>query len=321
MRFSAVRAACAFLIAPAVAAAETFSFAHVYEPDSIYHRWAEWAADEIAERTHGRHEVEVFPAGSLGDENEIFEGLSLGTVDMTLSGSFYASNLHGPMAISSAPFMFRDFDHWLAYRDSDVFDDIAAGYEEASGHRVLGLMYYGARHLTANRRIEAPEDMEGMKLRVPNARMYLLFPRSVGANPAPIDFAEVYLALAQGVVDGQENPLPTILAKKFYEVQSHIMLTGHLMDSLIVQISGQVWDSLSEEDRAVFGAVFEEMAEGVTQDVRRAEDELAGRFESEFGVEVVEVDREPFRAAMQPLLEGEDLPWTTEHLEAVEAIR
>ncbi|GAB5377997.1 MAG: sialic acid TRAP transporter substrate-binding protein SiaP [Acuticoccus sp.] len=318
---SIVAAVVAATVSSAAMAQETLRFGHVYETDSIYHQAAEWAAAEIAERTDGRYEVEVYPASSLGNENDLFQGLSLGAVDLAFTGSFYASGISGPMAISSAPFMFRDYDHWTAYRDSDVFAGIAEAFENKSGHAVLGLTYYGARHLTADREITSPADMKGMKLRVPNAPMYLLFPRSVGANPTPIAFAEVYLALQQGVVEGQENPLPTILAKKFYEVQSHIMLTGHLMDSLVTVAAGNRWSQLSAEDKAIFEEVFGEAAEKASADVRDAEAALAERFESEFGTTVVEVDREPFRAAMAPLLEGDDMPWTAEQVEAVQAIK
>ena len=105
--------------------------------------------------------------------------------------------------------------------------------------------------VTANKEIKKPEDMKGMKLRVPPAPLFLMFTKSVGANATPIAFAEVYLALQQGTVDGQENPLPTIMAKKFYEVQSHIMLTGHITESLLMIVGSHVWAKLTrrrEED-------------------------------------------------------------------------
>lgn len=316
------RGAAATLLAalPTICGAETFRFAHVYEVDSIYHEWALWAAEQIAERTEGRHAVEVFPASSLGKENELPEALAMGAIDMAYNGSLTIGDFHGPMAISSAPFMFRDLDHWRAYRESPLFAEIASGFEEATGHEVLGLAYYGARHATANQALPTPSSMEGIKMRVPNARVYLLFPESVGANATPIDFSEVYLALQQGVVDAQENPLPTILAKRFYEVQSHIMLTGHLMDSIVTIMAGPAWEGLSEEDRANFAEVYAEAAEGITDAVEEAEARLAQEFETEHGLTVIEVDRAPFREAMMPLLTGEDLPWTPELVERVNAI-
>ena len=141
--------------------------------------------------------------------------------------------------------MLRDFDHFMAYRASPLFRDIAKGYEDKTKHKVITLTYYGQRMVTANKAINKPEDMKGMKLRVPPAPLFLMFTKSVGANATPIAFAEVYLALQQGTVDGQENPLPTIMAKKFYEVQSHIILTGHITESLLTIVGSHVWPKLS----------------------------------------------------------------------------
>ena len=106
--------------------------------------------------------------------------------------------------------------------------------------------------VTANKEIKKPEDMKGMKLRVPPAPLYLMLAKSVGANATPIAFAEVYLALQQGTVDGQENPLPTIMAKKFYEVQSHIMLTGHITESLLTIVGTHVWSKLNDAEKKIF---------------------------------------------------------------------
>jgi len=111
--------------------------------------------------------------------------------------------------ITGAPFILRDFDHWKAYRDSKLFQELAKGYDDKTKHKIVALTYYGQRHVTANKLIMKPEDMKGMKLRVPPAPLFLMFTKSVGANATPIAFAEVYLALQQGTVDGQENPLPT----------------------------------------------------------------------------------------------------------------
>jgi TRAP-type C4-dicarboxylate transport system substrate-binding protein len=206
--------AAAAIAAPA-AAQTKLKWAHVYEIAEPYHTEALWAADEIKKRTNGKYEIQVFPASQLGNENQINEGLGLGTVDMIYTGVSFAGSTYKPLAITGAPFILRDFDHWKAYRDSKLFADLAKGYDDKTKHKVVALTYYGQRHVTANKSIGKPEDMKGMKLRVPPAPLFLMFTKSVGANATPIAFAEVYLALQQGTVDGQENPLPTIMAKKF----------------------------------------------------------------------------------------------------------
>src|SRR5919202_124802 len=236
---------------------ETPSWAHVYEIAEPYHTEAVWAADEIKKRTNGRYEIQVFPASQLGNENQINEALGLGTLDMIYTGVAFAGSIHKPVAITNAPFVLRDFEHWKKYRDSKLFRDIAKGYEDKTRHKVIALTYYGQRHVTANKEINKPEDMKGMKLRVPPAPLFLMFTKSVGANATPIAFAEVYLALQQGTVDGQENPLPTIMAKKFYEVQSHIMLTGHITETLATIVGSHVWPKLADADKKVFEEVLQ----------------------------------------------------------------
>jgi len=286
-------------IAPATAQTK-LKWAHVYEIAEPYHTEALWAADEIKKRTNGRYEIAVFPASQLGNENQINEGLGLGTVDIIYTGTSFAGSIHKPLAISGAPFMMRDFDHWKAYRDSKLFRDIAKGYEDKTRHKVVALTYYGERMVTANREIKKPEDMKGMKLRVPPAPLYLMLAKSVGANATPIAFAEVYLALQQGTVDGQENPLPTIMAKKFYEVQSHIMLTGHIVESLLTIVGSHVWSKLSDDDKKVFDEVLRQAAAKSSDEIRTSEQKIADELRK-LGKTVVQVDREAFRKAAVPL--------------------
>jgi tripartite ATP-independent transporter DctP family solute receptor len=249
-------ALCALGFAAPAAAQTKLKWAHVYEVGEPYHTQAVWAGQEIAKRTNNKFSIDVFPASQLGNENQINEALGLGTVDIIYTGVAFAGAIHKPLAITNAPFVLRDFEHWKTYRDSKLFRDIAKGYEDKTKHKVITVTYYGQRHVTANRAINKPEDMKGMKLRVPPAPLFLMFTKSVGANATPIAFAEVYLALQQGTVDGQENPLPTIMAKKFYEVQSHIMLTGHITESLLTIVGSGTWAKLSDGEKKIFQEVL-----------------------------------------------------------------
>jgi TRAP-type C4-dicarboxylate transport system substrate-binding protein len=219
---------------------------------------------------------------------------------MIYTGVSFAGSTYKPLAITGAPFILRDFDHWKAYRDSKLFADLAKGYDDKTKHKIVALTYYGQRHVTANKSISKPEDMKGMKLRVPPAPLFLMFTKSVGANATPIAFAEVYLALQQGTVDGQENPLPTIMAKKFYEVQSHIILTGHITECLVSIIGGHVWSKLTPDEQKIFQDVLKEAASRATDKIRASEQTLAAEF-TKLGKTVVEPDREAFRKAAIPL--------------------
>src|SRR6478735_2971332 len=319
--FGAIFVAAAIAAAPACAQTK-LKWAHVYETAEPYHTEAVWAAGEIKKRTNGKYEIQVFPASQLGNENQINEGLGLGTVDMIYTGVAFAGSIHKPIAITNAPFVLRDFDHFMAYRASPLFRDIAKGYEDKTKHKVITLTYYGQRMVTANKAINKPEDMKGMKLRVPPAPLFLMFTKSVGANATPIAFAEVYLALQQGTVDGQENPLPTIMAKKFYEVQSHIMLTGRITESLVTIVGAHVWSGLSDEDKKIFEDVLKEANAKSTDQIRASELKLADEFRK-LGKTVVEVDREAFRKVAIPLHNDPSAGagWSQAEYDALQALK
>ena len=300
--------------------ADELKFAHVYETSHSLHKAALKAAELFAERTGGRHSIEVFPASSLGKEADLNEGLSLGTVDIIYTGPGFQARVYGPASLTDWPFTMRNLKHWEAYYDSDVFAEVSKGYTEASGgNEIAAVSYYGARHVTSNKPILTPADMKGLKIRVPNAPAYVLFPEATGANPTPMAFAEVYLALQQGVVDAQENPLTTIKAKKFYEVQSHINLTGHITNSIFTIVSGNLLNRLSAEDKSILYEVLEETGDMSTAEITADEQELADWFRSQ-GIQVNEVDRAPFIAAVAPALTGGDLPFSKELYEQLQAI-
>ncbi|WP_420410385.1 sialic acid TRAP transporter substrate-binding protein SiaP [Hoeflea sp.] len=303
----------------ALAAPKTLKWAHVYEVSEPYHTCAVAASDMLAEATEDRYNIEVFPASSLGKEVDINEGLGLGTVDIIYTGQLFAGRSYGPIAIGGAPFMFRDYDHWDKYRNSDLFADMAKGYEDASGNHITSMTYYGQRHVTSNVEIKAPADMENLKIRVPNAPLYMMFPNAVDANPTPIAFAEVYLALQQGTVDAQENPLPTIQAKKFYEVQDYITLTGHISDALMTIVGGPTWGSMSADDQAALDKVLDDTAECASEQIIQKEADLVQWFKDN-GVTVNEVDRTPFREATMELHNGPDATWDQETYDRLQAI-
>jgi len=290
----------ALVIGGPASAQTKLKWAHVYEVTEPYHTEALWAASEIKRRTNGKFDITVFPASQLGNENQLNEGLGLGAVDIVYVGINFVAAAYLPLGITGAPFMLRDLDHWKAYRDSKLFSDLVQGYDEKTRHKIVALTYYGQRHVTANKPIRKPEDMKGMRLRVPPAPLFLMFTKSVGADATPIAFSDVYVALQQGLVDGQENPLPTIMAKKFYEVQSHIVLTGHITESMVTVIGSHVWNKLTPDDQKIFADTLKEAASKATEAIEASERILAGEFRK-LGKTVIEPDREAFRKAAIPL--------------------
>ena len=307
--------------APAAMAQTKLKWAHVYETSEPYHTPAVWAAGEIKKRTNNRYDVEVFPASTLGKETDINQGLTLGTVDIIYTGQLFAGRTHGPLAIGGAPYMFRDFDHWKAFSHQPALRaSWPRATQKSGGNKVVAITYYGERHVTSNKAINKPEDMKGLKIRVPDAPLYTMFPRAVGANPTPIAFAEVYLALQNGTVDAQENPLPTIDAKKFYEVQKFIVLTGHITDALLTIVGGGTWNKLSDADKKIFEAVLKEAADARHGGDHRDREEAGGGVR-EAGQDRGAVDRKPFRDAAMKLHNGPDATWPKDVYDKLQAIK
>jgi tripartite ATP-independent transporter DctP family solute receptor len=307
--FVACALATAALAAPPAAHAQTkLKWAHVYETSEPFHKYAVWAGDEIKKRTNGRYEIQVFPASSLGKESDINQGLTLGTVDIILTGASFAGRSYPPLAITYFPFIFRDAEHQLKYANSDVFRELAKGYDEKTGNHITALTYYGARQVTSNAAhpVTKPEDMKGLKIRVPDAPAYLAFPKALGANPTPIAFAEVYLALQNNTVDAQENPLPTIEAKKFYEVQKNISLTGHIVDSLLTGRLGTGVEQASDADKKAFTDVMQEAADKTGREIIASEVRLVDEFKKK-GINVIAVDKNAFREAVLKTTKPTDL--------------
>ncbi len=317
--FKIVMAAMALGVAMNVAAQTKLKWAHGYETSEPYHTAAMWAAAEIRKRTNGRYDIDIFPASTLGKESDVNQALTLGTIDIIYTGQLFAGRTYGPIAIGGAPYMFRDFDHWKKFSTSPLFADLCAGYQKAGGNHVAAITYYGERHVTSNKPINRPEDMKGLKIRVPDAPLYTMFPRAVGANPTPIAFAEVYLALQNGTVDAQENPLPTIDAKKFYEVQKYIVLTGHITDAILSIVSGSTWNKLSDEDKKTFDAVLKEASTRASAEIADNEKKLGAEFEKR-GKIVVKVDRKPFREATVKLHNGPDATWDKATYDKLQAL-
>jgi tripartite ATP-independent transporter DctP family solute receptor len=305
--------------ATAGVAQETLRFGHVYEASTPYHAAMVNAAELLEAKTDGRYTMEVFPASQLGKEAALNEALSLGTVDAIYTGVAFLGQSYGPISISDYPFTMRSFEHWKAYVNSDLFDEMAGEYKNISGNTIATMTYYGARHVTSNKPILAPADMDGLKIRTPNAPAYQMFPRATGANPTPMAFAEVYLALQQGVVDAQENPLPTIQFKKFYEVQSNINLTGHITNSLAVVVSPVTLGKMGDDGQLLLDALAEAAA-ATSEEIVQSEAELVGWFRDQ-GVNVNEVDRAPFMAAVAPMLTSGNVPWDKEIFERLQAIQ
>ena len=313
-------AAAALAVVAPVGAQTKLKWAHVYESSEPYHRWSVWAGEEIKKRTNGKYEVQVFPASSLGKETDINQGLQLGTVDMIMSGLSFAARSFPRIGVGYYPFTFRDGNHLVSWSKSPAFRELADGYEAKTGVHITSMTYYGARHTSSNRGFKDCAGMKNLKIRVPDVPAYMATPRACGANPTPIAFAEVYLALQNGTVEAQENPLPTIEAKKFYEVQKHIILTGHIVDAVATQVAPHIWKKLTADEKKIFSEVTLEAAARGTAEILKREVELVDEFRKK-GLTVTEVDRGDFQRAVLKAVPMESMGYSKADWDKIQAIK
>ncbi len=299
----------------------TVKFAYVYEPGEPHHKGAVFAAEQIERLTAGRYKVQLYPSATLGKESDLNQGLSLGTVDMTISAASFQAQVAKRIGVAYFPFVFRDFDHVMAYSKSDIYKEFAEDYRKATGNHIVALTYAAERQVTSNRPILKPEDMRGLKIRVPDSAAYMAFPKALSANPTPIALAEVYLALQSGVVDAQENAFNTIWSRKFHEVQKHIMLTGHVIDSLNSIISGGLWNRLSPADRTIFVEALQAGALQASQQIRKEDGELMEQIKKLNVTTIHTVDKEAFRMAVLASSKPEDFGYTRSDYDRILALK
>ncbi|WP_081162752.1 sialic acid TRAP transporter substrate-binding protein SiaP [Ensifer aridi] len=263
------------------------------------------AARIIKEKSGGRLTLEIFPNSQLGTFTEMMEQVTLGELDFTLN-PFGGMDAWVPRAVvASTAYVVSDFDHLQKIIASDWGKGIVEEMRTEHKWRVVDSWYFGTRHTTAKKPIEKPADFAGMKLRVPNSAPLLTWAKAMGASPTPVAFAEVYLALQTNQVDGQENPLPIIDAMKFTEVQSHVSLTGHLVQDQLILMSEDTWNALDPADQQVVMEAFEAGGALNNKLVREKEASLVDAFR-ERDITVVEPDKAAFREAMKPVYEDLD---------------
>jgi len=269
---------------------------HVAEPAKPYAQGAVKFAELVYEKTNGEVEIQIFPSSQLGNQRDLVEGLTFGTVDLTLTSTAVLANFLPKMAIFDLPFIFRDIPH--TYKALDTIGVEMGKDLEPLGLKLLAFFENGVRHLTNSRRaVEVPEDMKGLKIRVMEQPVYIEMMNALGANPTPMAFGELFTALQQGTVDGQENPVSHIWTKRFFEVQKYISLTGHTYSAEPLLISTISWDKLPVDfQKAITDSAIEALDWHRSQCVELDKGFWKNVIESG-KCEIVEVDKEPFREA------------------------
>jgi tripartite ATP-independent transporter DctP family solute receptor len=247
--------------------------ANVHQVDAVIQSGHRKFAELVAERTNNRIQVQVFMASQLGTEQEILEGVQLGSVHMFEGSTGAAGRFLPELEAFSAPYVWKDIDHMEKTVRGPIGASLADRLLKAQGMRVLDFGWlFGYRYLTTKgKAISKPEDLRGMKIRVQPTAIYLEIIRAMGANPVPMDTKEVYLGLQTGVIDGQENTVDSIYSAKLYEVQKYLMMTGHILQNQTFLINEKYYQGLSP--------AFQQVIREATKDVWK---KTSGKWEPGF---------------------------------------
>ncbi len=309
MKHVLIAGTAAMLLAGTAAhAQQTLRLGHNISVTSPYHLATEHFAELVAERSDGRLEIQIFPAGALGNERDMIEGAQIGTVDMIVTSSAAAGPFVPEMRVLDIPFLFRDLEHARNVLDSEIGNELL---EAMSERGLIGLAWgdIGFRHMTANKPLDTVEATQGVQLRSQDNPIHLSAYRALGFQPVVVGFNELYAALQTGVVDANEQPLSIHVASRFYEVQSDLTLTGHLMASALFVISQDVWNGLSEEDQEILREAARESIP-VMRDATDEQDGAALDTLRERGMTITEdFDHDAFMRALEPAFAqfGEEL--------------
>ncbi|HEY6631737.1 MAG TPA: DctP family TRAP transporter solute-binding subunit [Rhizobiaceae bacterium] len=278
-------------------------------------------ADEIKEKTDGRIEIRLQGGGALGGDREVIEGVQLGTVDMTVVSTSIVVNFAPEFAVFDIPFLFRDFDHAQAVLEGPIGAELLAGLPQTG---LVGLAFggMGFRELTNNvTPVKTATDVEGLKIRTQQNEMHIAVWRALGALPTPMAIPEVYTALQQGVVDGQENPVGAIINNRFGEVQKYISLTDHAFTPLVMLITPSIHSSLSDADKEIFSAAARNAMVRNRKEVETVLTSGLEALKSQGMTVVADVDKAAFRAKLDDIYQEFATRFGEDRMKAIEETR
>ena len=310
------------LVPSAAVAATTLRFGHVNNTGELATELYQEFADKVGARTKGEVTIRVFPAEQLGKEVDLIQQVKSGALDISSPSMAALSNLAPALEIASAPFLWADWAQAQKVISGPAFQPIFD--ELAAKHNVLMLSkiwYWGWRNMTTgSKAINKPEDMAGLKIRVPESPVWVEMIKAMGASPTPIPFGEVYMALQMKVVDGQENPIPTIYTRKFYEVQPHLSMTRHMLQNNTVIINKRSLEKLSPELQKV---LYEEIAALSDKNSKVQQEREASMLEEirKTGKTAIvdKPDRAAFSAKMAPAYKALEARWGADNLQRIRA--
>lgn len=296
-----VAVAAAVLAGAASAQTVKLTLAHGTALDNPRHTAALKLAEVAKARSNGRIDITVAGAAQLGDDAAMVTALRTGALDMSANSQGAVANVVPEYAAFGMPFLFGSQAHAWKVMDGPAGKELAEKSAE-KGLVVLGYWDNGIRHMSNSKRpLLKPEDLKGLKMRTPPDAVTVDIMQSVGAEAQQIKFSELYVALQQGVVDGQENPLVNIWAGKLHEVQKYISLTGHKYELTPLLIGKRSWDKLSDADKKVIQEAAAEATALQRKLAQESDDKMFAELKAK-GVQIDKVDQAPFMKATAPVV-------------------
>jgi len=301
------------------AAEVTLKLGHLANEQDVWHKASLKFAEEVAALTKGRIEVKVYPNETLGKEMDLVNGMQLGTVDLTITGESL-QNWAPKAALLAIPYAYKSLDQMIAVANGPVGKEIADQIIEKAKIRPIAFFPRGPRNLTTNRPIKTPDDLKGLKMRVPNVPLFVNVWRALGAQPTPMAFSEVFTSLQSGVLEAQENPLALIKSANFFEVQKYVNKTEHVRSWIYLAIGEKSFGKLSADDRkAVIEAGQRAQAyehKLFNEDEKKLEAELKAK-----GMTFVDVDTAAFAAKAKDAVLASVKPEIKDTVEAIFAMK
>ncbi|KAA0911922.1 TRAP transporter substrate-binding protein [Pusillimonas sp. ANT_WB101] len=305
-----------------VASAQTVMRISISSPQNSHQGVAiDTFAKEVEKLTDGRYVIKTFYASSLGAEREAMESVQMGTQELTWTSSGPVPNFVPEVKILDVPFLFRDYAHARAVLDGPIGDDLLKKFD-ARGFKALAWGENGFRHMTNNKHpIKVPTDMQGLKMRTVENPVHIEAYKAFGIIPTPMAFSEVFTALQQGTVDGQENPISVITASKFDQVQKYLTLTGHVYSPGMYLMNKASFDKLSDADKKAFIQAakvgVQANRDRIDSDEKNAVADLTSK-----GMEIVEtIDKAQFQEALKPVMASFEKQFGKDNMDAIRAVQ
>jgi tripartite ATP-independent transporter DctP family solute receptor len=314
------------LASPMAGYSKVLKLGNVQPPTMVVQKGLQYFADSVYKRTNGEIEIQVFPASQLGTEQEILEGVQLGTIHMFEGSTGSAGRFLPELEAFAGPFLWKDLHHMLNVTRGSIGEHLNQRLIKKNGMRILDMGWlFGHRNLTTkNKAVYKPADVKGLKIRVQPTTIYLEMIRAMGGSPTPIDWKEVYMSLQTGVVDGQENPIGVIYSAKLNEVQNYLMLTQHITQNQIVIINESVFQGLTPEQRGIIQAAVIEAGDYQNALIEKGAREDLEKLKKA-GMNVIGpdegLDREAFRQATKKVYDLFKDKWEPGFIDKVQSVR